>query len=43
MSARDLLQSRVTMPSGDTKWQWSPLIEACVTGRVAVLDGIHRV
>ena len=42
MSARDLLQTRTTTPAGDTVWIQSPLVRAAVEGRLAVLDGIHR-
>merc|ERR1719414_2948874 len=42
MSARDLLQTRTTTPSGDTVWIQSPLVTAAIEGRLAVLDGIHR-
>ena len=43
MTARDLLQQRVTDPrTGNTGWRNSPLVEAALRGRIAVLDGIHR-
>lgn len=42
MSTRDLLQQRITMSNGDTIWHNSPLINACLSGDVIVLDGIHR-
>ncbi|KAI8930150.1 AAA domain-containing protein [Entophlyctis helioformis] len=41
MSARDLLQRRNTVPSGDTVWENSGLVEAALNGRVAVLDPIE--
>jgi len=43
MTARDLLQQRTTTETGDTVWRTSPLVEAAVQGRMAVLDGLHRV
>ena len=43
MTARDLLQQRMTMLSGDTAWRFSPLVIAALEGSLAVLDGIHRV
>ena len=42
MTARDLLQQRTTTPEGDTVWRLSPLVEAALEGRLAVLDGLHR-
>eukprot|EP00048_Salpingoeca_helianthica_P001847 m.52144 g.52144 ORF g.52144 m.52144 type:complete len:1852 (-) comp11758_c0_seq1:56-5611(-) len=42
MTARDLLQQRVTEPNGDTAWRPAPLITAAVEGSIAVLDGVHR-
>jgi len=43
MTARDLLQQRSTTGTGDTVWRASPLVEAALQGRMAVLDGLHRV
>lgn len=43
MTARDLLQQRYTLPNGDTVWRYAPLVEAALDGRIAVLDGLHRV
>lgn len=43
MTARDLLQQRTTTDTGDTVWRTSPLVEAAVEGKLAVLDGLHRV
>ncbi|KAI9217524.1 AAA domain-containing protein [Blastocladiella britannica] len=40
MSARDLLQRRVTSSRGDTLWEDAPLVEAMRDGRVAILDGV---
>ena len=40
MSSRDLVQSRVTLESGDTKWHNSPLIEAAINGDLAILGSI---
>ncbi|KAK4323774.1 hypothetical protein Pmani_005546 [Petrolisthes manimaculis] len=42
MTSRDLVQQRVTGPTGDTGWQFSPLVVAALEGKMAVLDGIHR-
>ncbi|KAG0722072.1 von Willebrand factor A domain-containing protein 8 [Chionoecetes opilio] len=42
MTSRDLVQQRVTSPSGDTAWQFSPLVTAALEGKMAILDGIHR-
>ena len=43
MTARDLLQQRVTLANGDTGWRHSPLVMAALEGHIAELDGIHRV
>ncbi|XP_034521130.1 von Willebrand factor A domain-containing protein 8 isoform X3 [Ailuropoda melanoleuca] len=43
MTARDLLQQRYTLPNGDTAWRSSPLVNAALEGKLALLDGIHRV
>lgn len=43
MTSRELLQQRTTLDSGDTSWRLSPLVEAALKGRLAVLDGMHRV
>ena len=42
MTARDLLQQRSTLPNGDTVWRRSPLVEAAIQGKMAILDGVHR-
>jgi len=42
MISRDLLQRRTTDPSGNTRWHDSALVEAAVSGELAVLDGIER-
>lgn len=42
MSSRDLLQQRTTLPTGDTTWAETPLVTAALEGKLAVLDGIHR-
>ncbi|XP_063587792.1 von Willebrand factor A domain-containing protein 8-like [Penaeus indicus] len=42
MTSRDLVQQRVTSPDGDTAWQFSPLVTAALEGKLAILDGIHR-
>lgn len=43
MTARDLLQQRTTLPNGDTVWKLSPLVSAALDGKIAVLDGLHRI
>ena len=43
MTARDLLQQRTTLENGDTIWRYSPLVTAALEGKMAVLDGIHRI
>lgn len=43
MTARDLLQQRTTIVSGDTVWKNSALVDAALKGHLAVLDGLHRV
>jgi len=43
MTSRDLLQQRTTLASGDTVWRDSPLVTAALRGKVALLDGIHRI
>lgn len=43
MTSRDLIQQRTTAQSGDTVWKDSPLVTAALQGKLAVLDGIHRV
>jgi hypothetical protein len=43
MTSRDLIQQRSTLPNGDTIWQNSPLVTAALEGKMAVLDGIHRI
>ena len=43
MTSRELLQQRATRDNGDTSWSISPLVVAALKGRLAVLDGIHRV
>ena len=42
MSSRDLFQQRTTLPSGDTGWKMQPLLLAAISGRLAILDGVHR-
>ncbi len=37
MSARDLIQQRITLNNGDTKWQNSSVIEAALNGDLLVL------
>ncbi|XP_025833550.1 von Willebrand factor A domain-containing protein 8 [Agrilus planipennis] len=43
MTSRDLIQQRTTLENGDTVWRFSPLITAALEGKIAVLDGIHRI
>ena len=42
MTSRELLQQRTTLANGDTTWRLSPLVVAALEGRLAVLDGVHR-
>ncbi|XP_027851720.2 von Willebrand factor A domain-containing protein 8 [Aphis gossypii] len=42
LTARDLIQQRTTLPNGDTVWKYSPLVVAAIEGKLAVLDGLHR-
>ena len=42
MTARDLLQRRATDEFGATTWIPTPLTVAMQEGRLAVLDGVHR-
>ena len=37
MSARDLLQQRITLNNGDTKWQNSAIVEAALNGDLLIL------
>lgn len=43
MTSRDLIQQRTTLENGDTVWQLSPLVKAALQGKIAILDGIHRI
>jgi hypothetical protein len=43
MTSRDLIQQRTTLPNGDTVWRNSPLVTAALEGKLAILDGIHRI
>lgn len=43
MTSRDLIQQRTTLLNGDTVWKNSVLVTAALEGKLAVLDGIHRV
>ena len=43
MTSRDLIQQRTTLENGDTVWRNSPLVSAALEGKLAVLDGLHRV
>jgi hypothetical protein len=42
LSAKDLLQRRITLRNGDTAWQDSELIKAALSGETAVLDGAEQ-
>lgn len=42
MAVRDLLQTRWTEESGDTKWIVSNLVRAAMEGGIALLDNAHR-
>ncbi|CAI8045681.1 von Willebrand factor A domain-containing protein 8, partial [Geodia barretti] len=42
MTSRELLQQRSTLPNGDTTWRTSPLVNAAREGKLALLDGVHR-
>ncbi|CAF1089222.1 unnamed protein product, partial [Didymodactylos carnosus] len=42
LSARELLQQRVTNEHGDTQWINTPIVDAALNGKILVLDGIHR-
>lgn len=43
MTARDLLQQRTTKSDGDTVWRNSPLVNAALEGKLALLDGLDAV
>ncbi|CAG7731784.1 unnamed protein product [Allacma fusca] len=43
MTARELVQQRTTNTEGDTIWTNSPLVDAAIHGKLAVLDGIDQV
>nr|XP_050853012.1 von Willebrand factor A domain-containing protein 8 [Vespula vulgaris]XP_050853013.1 von Willebrand factor A domain-containing protein 8 [Vespula vulgaris] len=43
MTSRDLIQQRTTLPNGDTVWRNSPLVDAALEGKMAVLDGVDRI
>ncbi|KAF5299279.1 hypothetical protein FQA39_LY02452 [Lamprigera yunnana] len=43
MTSRDLVQQRTTLSNGDTVWKCSPLVDCAISGKIAVIDGIHRV
>jgi len=42
MTSRDILERRTTTSTGDTTWERSPLVNAALKGRLAVLDGIEH-
>lgn len=43
MTSRDLLQQRTTLENGDTAWKSSPLVTAALEGKIAIIDGLHRI
>lgn len=43
LNSRELLQTRIQLPNGDTIWSDSLLVAAAKAGRVCVLDGLERV
>lgn len=42
MTSRDLIQQRTTLPNGDTVWKHAPLVNAALEGKLAILNGLHR-
>lgn len=42
MTSRNLIQQRITLPNGDTKWLNSAIVNGCLNGDLIILDGIHR-
>lgn len=42
MTARDLLQQRITDDKGNTLWRPSQLVNSAKDGKLLVLDGLHR-
>ena len=42
LSARDLLQRRVTAQDGSTRWEHSEPVRAALDGELLVLDNVHR-
>ncbi|KFM72906.1 hypothetical protein X975_02246, partial [Stegodyphus mimosarum] len=42
MTARDLLQQRITDDKGNTLWRPSQFVKAAKEGKLLVLDGLHR-
>lgn len=42
MTARDLLQQRITDEKGNTLWRPSQLVNAAKHGKLVILDGLHR-
>lgn len=43
ITSRDLVQQRTTLANGDTVWNNSPLIQAALDGKLAILEGIDQV
>eukprot|EP01059_Diplonema_ambulator_P003961 TRINITY_DN1366_c0_g3_i1.p1 TRINITY_DN1366_c0_g3~~TRINITY_DN1366_c0_g3_i1.p1 ORF type:complete len:1824 (+),score=656.81 TRINITY_DN1366_c0_g3_i1:37-5472(+) len=42
MSARDVLQRRMTEENGDTTWEAGALTNAAIEGRLVILDGVDK-
>ena len=42
MTSQDLLQRRRLDERGNTSWELTPVVEAALTGSLAILDGLHR-
>eukprot|EP01064_Diplonema_japonicum_P007129 TRINITY_DN1484_c1_g3_i2.p1 TRINITY_DN1484_c1_g3~~TRINITY_DN1484_c1_g3_i2.p1 ORF type:complete len:1838 (+),score=402.93 TRINITY_DN1484_c1_g3_i2:53-5515(+) len=43
MTARDLVQRRITDSEGNTRWNAGPVIKAAREGSLLILDGVNRV
>lgn len=43
MTSRDLVQQRSTLDNGDTVWRNSALVDAALEGKIALIDGVHRI
>lgn len=42
MTSRDLLQYRHTDKGGNTVWEYSPLVKAALSGKLLILDSVHK-